>query len=146
MVRISVRFLAFILALGLGLQAAQAERWLRVMASDPNKGGKYGWFDVDSVVVEKTSGLIISRSAVMTVKQLGTGKVTSWHLWGFDCKASKAFRIGSAAKGVYAQSANWQSDPKAVFATGANGSDRVVAALGGKLCAWSDAWPKGAMP
>jgi hypothetical protein len=76
-----------------------------------------------------------------------TGKLTSWKLWGFDCKGQKAFTIGSVgADGKFAQTPNWKTDPKAVVALSAGSSEPAVQALGTKLCAWLDSWPQGALP
>ena len=146
MVRAFARFLACILVLGLSLQAAEAARWLRIVEKDPNRGGKFAWFDVDSVVYEPKLKLILAHSAVESVKSVKGGSLANWRMWGVDCKAQKAFRIGESKKGAFLQSANWQTDPKAVVTLAGNTSDKVMTALGAKLCAWSDAWPAGVIP
>jgi hypothetical protein len=61
MVRFSTGVIA--LVLGLGLLPAHAERWLRSYENDPHKGGAYSWFDVNSIVHDKKSGLILTHRA-----------------------------------------------------------------------------------
>ncbi|HZP19146.1 MAG TPA: hypothetical protein VFB16_02975 [Bauldia sp.] len=146
MSRFLTGFLALCVTLAVGVEAAHAERWLRVMAKDPNKGGKYAWFDVDTIVYEPKGGLILVRSTVATPKAVAGGGMSHWRLWGIDCKAQKAFRVGAADKGAYKQEVNWQTDPKLSVSLAGKPTDRVVAALGGKVCAWSDSWPSGTMP
>jgi len=146
MARTLHRLIAVLIVLGFGLGSAHAERWLRVLEKDPNRGGKFAWFDVDSVVYEPKLKLILAHSAVESVKSVKGGSLANWRMWGIDCKAQKAFRIGESKKGAFLQSANWQTDPKAVVALAGNTSDKVMTALSAKLCAWSDAWPAGVIP
>lgn len=144
MTRFVAAFLGLVLLL---LQPAHAERWLRALAGEkPHNQGAYNWFDVDSVVAEKKSGLVLVHAATLTVKAVRAGNIAAWTLWGFDCKGQKAYTIGASAGGKFTATANWKTDPKAVVAVGVPKAEPVVDALSNKLCGWRDIWPPGAMP
>jgi hypothetical protein len=141
-------FSLLVLFLAAGIVPAEAERWLRALATESPKSGAYDWFDVDSVFHDKTSGLVLTHAVTATVKAIRAGGLTGWTLWGFDCKGQKGFLIGSVGKdGKFAKNANWKTDAKAIVALAPPTKDNaVVAALGTKMCAWADVWPPGAMP
>jgi hypothetical protein len=145
MMRFSTGVIA--LVLGLGLLPAHAERWLRSYENDPHKSGAYSWFDVDSIVHDKKSGLILAHAASAAIKAVRGGHVAQWTLWGVDCKGQKAYSIGAAgADGKFVANANWKTDPKMVVVFGPTGGNAAAGAIGGKVCAWLDAWPPGTMP
>jgi hypothetical protein len=144
LVRYSLALLGALI--GLWLLPANAERWLRSVANEKPQAGAYNWFDVDSVVRDKKSGLVVVHAAVATVNAVRGGKIEAWKMWGFDCKAQKAFTIGATGTdGKFALTANWKTDPKAVVPLGAGPSAPATQALATKLCAWIDSWPQGAL-
>jgi len=148
MIRIVAGILALAFLVGMAPAPAHAERWLRVLEKDPHKNGPtYNWFDVDSVVHEKKSGLVLVHVGLLSVKAVKAGNVQNWTLWGVDCAGQKAYNLGATGSdGKVALNTSWKTDPRAVFPFTAQKPDPVVAALGSKVCAWLDAWPPGTMP
>ena len=133
--------------IGLWLTPAEAERWLRALPSEKPHANAFRWFDVDSVVKDKKSGMVLVHLAAESANAIRTGKVGTWTMWGFDCKGQKAFSIGSAGSdGKFAQAANWKTDPKAVVTLNQGTTDPAIGALATRLCGWIDIWPQGALP
>ena len=148
MVRYFCAFLA--LVIGLGLSPAGAERWLRVMQKDPahdRKNDAYHWFDVDTIVRDGKTGFVIARVSFVPVKTVRAGSVGGWTLWAVDCKAQKAYSVGTAgADGKLAKAANWRTDPKTLVTLGAPKADAAVVALATRVCGWIEVWPPGVIP
>jgi hypothetical protein len=148
MVRYFCAFLA--LLIGLGLSPASAERWLRVMQKDPThdrKNDAYHWFDVDTIVRDGKTGFVVARVSFVPVKAVRAGSVGGWTLWAVDCKAQKAYTVGTAgADGKLAKTTNWRTDPKTLVTLGTPKADPVVAAVATRVCSWIDVWPPGAIP
>jgi hypothetical protein len=144
-IRFSITLVSILI--GLGVVPANAERWLRTLPSEKPHSGAYRWFDVDSVVLDKKNGMVLVHLAAATANAVRTGKVGTWTMWGFDCKAQKAFSIGSpGSDGKFAQATNWKTDPKAVVTLNQGATDPAIGALATRVCAWIDIWPPGALP
>jgi hypothetical protein len=137
----------FGLLIGLRTVPASAERWLRALPSEKPHSGAFRWFDVDSVVIDKKSNMVLVHVAAATANVVRTGKVGNWTMWGFECKGRKAFSIGTVGSdGKPAQAPNWRTDPKAVVALDGGSADPAIGAIATRVCGWIDIWPPGNLP
>ena len=126
----------------LGVPAAAAEKWLKVMPNDPfSNDGSFHQFDIDSAFEDSKTGLVAAR--LIYAKPASGEPVTSWFVWAFDCKKNTVYYVSDPGDTGTTVKAGWHDKPNRLKKPVMGG---VTNMLGKKLCALKGSWPQGDLP